>query len=83
MGIGLWAFSGFVAAAVSRLLPIGRDERWIAEAALALVTALLLGLVATFYDFGGWNELDWRAGLFTGLGALAAIGIRRAVNAVV
>jgi len=76
----MWAFSGFVAAAVSRLLPFGRDERWMAEAAIALVTALLLGLVATFLDFGGWNELDWRAGLFTGLGALGAIGIRRAAN---
>ncbi len=41
------------------------------------MTALILGVVATFFDFGGWNQLDWRAGLFTGLGALAAIGIRR------
>jgi hypothetical protein len=38
---------------------------------------LALGVTATALDFGGWNEPDWRAGLFVFLGALAAAGAIR------
>ena len=77
MGIGLWVLSGVAAAALSRALPFGRDRKWLVESAAALAAAFLLGVVATMLDFGGWNEVDWRAGLFAGAGAFAVIGILR------
>lgn len=79
MGIGLWLGSGLAAWILARIIPLRRGPgRW-AELAAALVTALLLGTLATALDFGGWNEADWRAGLFAFLGALAAAGVIRAV----
>lgn len=42
-----------------------------------MVTAIAMGLLATYLDFGGWKEPDWRAGLFCFLGAFAAIGFYR------
>ena len=47
------------------------------ELAAAIVTALLLGILATALDFGGWNEADWRAGAFCAFGAFAAAGAVR------
>lgn len=76
----MWALSGVAATAVARLVPFGKDQRWLTEGFIALGTALLLGVLATVLDFGGWNELDWRAGIFAGVGAFAAIGIRRAIS---
>jgi len=55
-----------------------RARLWI-EAAVALVTGLSLGLLATALDFGGWNELDWRAGVFVFLGSAAAVAIARLI----
>ena len=79
MGIGLWLGSGLAAWILARIIPFRRGPgRW-GELAAALVTALLLGTLATALDFGGWNEADWRAGLFAFLGALAAAGVIRAV----
>lgn len=74
VGVGLWLGSGLAAWIVARIVPLGgRDRLWV-ELAAALVTALVLGVVATALDFGGWNEPDWRAGVFAALGAFAAIG---------
>jgi hypothetical protein len=73
----MWALSGVAVGALARLLPFGRDQSWLTEGLIALGTALLLGVIATILDFGGWNELDWRAGIFAGLGAFAAIGVLR------
>ena len=77
MGIGLWFGSGVAAWILARIVPLGRPERPWVELAAAIVTALLLGTVATALDFGGWNEADWRAGAFAALGAFAAIGMAR------
>ena len=73
----MWALCGVAAAALARLVPVGKDQRFLTEGFVALGTALLLGVIATILDFGGWNELDWRAGIFAGTGAFAAIGLLR------
>lgn len=73
----MWGLSGVAAAALARLLPFGRDQSWLPEGLIALGTALLLGVIATVLDFGGWNELDWRTGIFAGIGAFAAIAVLR------
>jgi uncharacterized membrane protein YeaQ/YmgE (transglycosylase-associated protein family) len=79
LGAGLWLGCGVVAWILARIVPLRRGPgRW-SELAIAIVIALLLGLVATSLDFGGWNEPDWRACVFAFLGAFAAIGVRRAV----
>ncbi len=80
MGIGLWVACGLAAGFLARIVPLGsRKALWI-ELAAAALTAFLLGTLATALDFGGWNELDWRAALFALSGALAAVGITRAVR---
>jgi hypothetical protein len=79
VGIGLWLGSGFAAWILARIVPLRRGAgRW-GELAAALTAALLLGTLATALDFGGWNALDWRAGVFAFLGAFAAVGVIRAV----
>jgi hypothetical protein len=80
VGIALWVVSGFGAAAVARLVPLGKSERWVAEGLIGVSTSLILGLMATALDFGGWNEVDWRTSLFSGFGAFAAIGAFRAAR---
>jgi hypothetical protein len=79
MGVVLWIGSAVLAWAVARIIPSGRVH-WAAELTLGVAAACLLGLVATALDFGGWAEIDWRAGLFTLLGALAALGCLRSVT---
>lgn len=59
------------------MLPWKRRRGWIGEFSVSIVAGLILGVVATALDFGGWNEPDWRAGLFVFLGALTAIGLFR------
>jgi uncharacterized membrane protein YeaQ/YmgE (transglycosylase-associated protein family) len=78
MGVLVWAVSGVVAFAVARIVPLARRRGWLAELAIAVIAALLLGIAATALDFGGWSEPDWRAGVFAFLGALAALGLLRA-----
>ena len=79
MGVALWLISGLSAWLVARVLP-ARSRAWLAELAVTLAMASLLGLAATALDFGGWREPDWRAGLFTFCGALAAVGVFRLVT---
>lgn len=80
MGLALWTAAGLVAFAIARLLPPARTRAWLLELLAALATALALGFVATARDFGGWKELDWRAGLFAFFGALAVLGVFRLVT---
>lgn len=80
MGIALWIGCGALAFLAARVIPAGRSRAWIGELAAALVVAFLLGVAATALDFGGWKELDWRAGLFAFLGAFAADGLVRGVT---
>jgi uncharacterized membrane protein YeaQ/YmgE (transglycosylase-associated protein family) len=80
VGIVLWVVSGFAAFFLARIVPPRAQRGWLAELAASLLTAALLGVLATALDFGGWKELDWRAGLFTFFGAMTAIGIIRALR---
>jgi hypothetical protein len=80
MGIALWTACALLLFAAARFVSAGRSGRWIGELIAALVSAMIFGLLATFLDFGGWNELDWRAGLFVFSGAAAAIAIVRVVR---
>jgi fluoride ion exporter CrcB/FEX len=77
VGIVLWLVSAIIAFFLARMLPWLRPRRWIGEFLVTVVAALLLGVLATALDFGGWRELDWRAGLFAGLGTLAVLGAFR------
>jgi fluoride ion exporter CrcB/FEX len=77
MGIALWLSSSVVAFLLARMLPWHRRRARIGEFLVSILAGLLLGVTATALDFGGWNEPDWRAGLFVLLGALAAAGTFR------
>lgn len=77
MGIMLWFVSSAAASFLARMAPWRRGRRWFGELSVSLLAGLALGAAATALDFGGWNELDWRAGLFVFLGAGAAIGLFR------
>lgn len=79
VGVALWLGCGVVAFFLARLIPLAR-RGWIAELALTIAAALLLGAIATALDFGGWSEPDWRAGLFAVFGSFAAAGALRAVQ---
>lgn len=68
--------AGFVVFAATRGVGMGRT-RWSRELAASIVTAVIFGVVATALDFGGWNEADWRAGVFALCGALTAIAVVR------
>ena len=77
MGAALWLGSGALAFLLARLVPFRRGRRWMGELATALLTALVLGVLATALDFGGWREPDPRAALFALLGSGAILGILR------
>ncbi len=81
VGIALWLGCGVVAFFFARLVPFARRRPWV-ELAVTLVAALALGVGATALDFAGWNEPDWRAGLFAFFGSFAAAGIVRALQSV-
>jgi hypothetical protein len=55
---------GIVACVIARIVPSLRRTQWLSELLLSLMTAAAAGLGATALDFGGWNEADWRAGVF-------------------
>lgn len=77
MGAALWLASGALVFVLARFVRLGRGRRWLGELAAALVTAFVLGVVATAFDFGGWREPDPRAALFAALGSGAILGILR------
>jgi uncharacterized membrane protein YeaQ/YmgE (transglycosylase-associated protein family) len=74
VGIALWLACGVVAVVVARIVPALRHVQLFADAAAGIVAALVAGVLATALDFGGWNEPDWRAGLFALMTALASLG---------
>jgi hypothetical protein len=80
MGIALWIGSGIIAFGLGRVIRAARPRRWAGELVAAIIAAFALGAAATAMDFGGWRELDWRAGLFAFLGTFAALGISRLVR---
>lgn len=78
MGVAVWLVAGGAAFFVARIVPAGR--RTGLEAIAAIVAAAAAGLAATTLDFGGWNEPDWRAGLFVFCCAAATIGVIRLIR---
>jgi len=80
MGIALWLGCAIVVFFIARSVPYARPRRWIGELITSLLSALTMGVVATALDFGGWNEADWRAGLFVVFGAAAIIGAVRLIR---
>ena len=79
MGLLLWLAAGAAAFLFARIVPSRRPPRWWGELMLALGAAPVFGLAATWFDFGGWREPDWRAGLFALLGAFGAVGAKRLI----
>src|ERR1044072_1797220 len=79
MGIALWLVAGSTACLLAGVFRKLR-QRLPGEFLVALVSALLLGAVATALDFGGWRELDWRAGLFVLFGSFSAVGFYRTIR---
>jgi len=77
MGLVTWLAAGIVVFFLGRRIERARPASSRSELIVALVAALLAGLVATALDFGGWNEMEWRAALFAALVASAAIAISR------
>lgn len=77
IGIVLWVVSAAAAFVLAKMLPWKRQRRWFGELFVAVLVGFAFGVLATALDFGGWNEPDWRAALFAGLGAFAAVGIVR------
>jgi hypothetical protein len=79
MGIVLWFAAGLAAFLLARLVPL-RRPRWFFEIAASVTAGMLAGLVATALDFGGWREIDWRAGAFAFFISLAVLGLARALR---
>lgn len=77
MGFFLWCAAGTAAFAIGRALPHRAGA--VREALTALVCAAVAGIAATAYDFGGWNELEPRAGFLAFFTALTAIALLRLV----
>jgi uncharacterized membrane protein YeaQ/YmgE (transglycosylase-associated protein family) len=74
MGIALWLGCALVVFIIARRIRYARPARWFGELFAAILSALVMGVIATALDFGGWNELDWRAGVFCFLGSAAVVG---------
>jgi hypothetical protein len=77
MGVALWLVCGLLAFAVAAVMKPGGALSWPLELSVAAGAALLFGLAATALDFGGWKELEWRAGLFCFFGSAAVLAITR------
>jgi hypothetical protein len=78
MGLGSWIAAGIVAFALARLLALRSSRAWL-EIATSVLVALLFGIAATILDFGGWQELEWRAAIFAFLGAATSIALLRLI----
>lgn len=74
MGIALWLGCSLVVFFAIRRVPHGRTARWGGEPFAVIAGALVLGVGSTALDFGGWNEPDWRAGVFVFFGCAAVVG---------
>jgi peptidoglycan/LPS O-acetylase OafA/YrhL len=80
MGISLWMACAAAVFLAIRRVPFGRPASWMAELFAMLISALVLGALATALDFGGWNEPDWRAALFVLFGSAAIAGAVRLIR---
>jgi hypothetical protein len=77
MGIALWMTCAAAVFFAIRAIRFARPAGWIGELATVAGGTFILGGIATALDFGGWNELDWRAGLFVLFGSMAVGGAIR------
>jgi hypothetical protein len=75
MGFFLWCAAGTAAFAIGRTLPYRSSAT--REALIALACSVIAGVAATAFDFGGWNELEMRAGLLAFFAALTSIAVVR------
>lgn len=82
MGAVLWITSALSVFLIARIVPPGRDRHYLNELIVALGTSLLLGLIATALDFGGWRDPDWRAIAFVMFGSAFATGALRTLRLV-
>jgi uncharacterized membrane protein SirB2 len=80
MGAALWITSALSVFVIARIVPSGRARSYLTELLIAIAAAIVLGLVATALDFGGWCDPDWRALAFVTLGVAALTGAERAVR---
>ena len=78
MGAVLWVTSALSLFLIARIVPAGRTRSYLGELLVAIAAAIILGLLATALDFGGWRDADWRAVAFVMLGTAAATGTFRA-----
>jgi hypothetical protein len=75
-----WAVAGLIAFAIARVLKSGGALTWRAEAGIAVGAAMVFGLIATAFDFGGWRELEWRSALFALAGSSVILALGRAAH---
>jgi hypothetical protein len=80
MGIALWLACAAVVFFAARSVPYARPASWLTELAVTIISAIVLGCAATALDFGGWKELDWRAGLFVFFGTATFASAHRLVR---
>jgi hypothetical protein len=80
VGVALWLLCGVAVFAGSRMIAGARPERFATELTVAILVSVLAGLTATALDFGGWAEVDWRAGLFVICCGFAAVGGMRVIG---
>jgi hypothetical protein len=77
MGIALWMICAAAVFFAIRHIRFGRPAGWMGELFAVVIGALVLGGIATALDFGGWNEIDWRAALFVFFGSMGLAGVFR------
>lgn len=71
MGLFSWIAMGLLAGALARFFLPGRQKLGcLATTAVGIAGAVLGGLAATFFDFGGISGFDVRSLLIATLGAL-------------
>ncbi|HEV7426043.1 MAG TPA: hypothetical protein VGQ46_06710 [Thermoanaerobaculia bacterium] len=77
MGIALWILCAAAVFFTIRNVRFLKPTGWLLELVTAILSALLLGGIATALDFGGWNDPDWRAALFILFGCAAISAVLR------
>ena len=73
-----WVAAAVLAVGLARLLP-RKVGLWV-ELAVAIVVAVVLGLVATGLDFGGWGVFDPRAFALAFFGSVSSTALVRIVQ---